>query len=262
MQFLLHLFQSRKTLLSLIQHDFKKNYLGSYLGIAWAFIQPLAMIAVLYMVFEVGFKATPVVEVPFVLWLMAGMFPWFFFVNALNSATSSLKDNAFLIKKVNFRLSLLPIVPISSALIIHIVFIFILMAIFMLNGIYPTLYWLQLPLYTLMLYFFSLGLAYISASIYLFVKDIQNFIAVFIQIGFWYTPIFWSLSIVPEKYHYFIKINPLFFIVNGYRDSLIHGVWFFEHYKLFIYFSALSILTFMLGVFIFRRLRPHFGDVL
>jgi len=261
--FLKHIFENKTLLVNLIKNDFKKQYLGSYLGITWAFIQPLMMVAVLWFVFEVGFRHAPSSNgVPFILWLMSGMFPWYFFANAINGGTSSIRSNSFLIKKVAFRVSVLPVVSITSALIIHLIFIGVLFLLFIANGIYPSMYWLQLPYYTSCLYLLVLGLSWLTSSLNVFVKDIGNIVAILLQVGFWATPIFWSSDILSEKHQWIIEINPLAYIVNGYRDSLINNIWFWEKLNFTFYFLGITLFFIVLGGIVFKKLRPHFGDVL
>lgn len=262
-RFVLHILQNRRLLKTLIINDFKKQYLGSYLGLAWAYIQPLSFMLVIWFVFDMGFRAGPVNgDTPFFLWLMCGMVPWFFFSDAIRSATSSIKTNSFLVKKVAFRISILPIVDIGSALLIHLGLLIFLVLAFLLYGIRPTLYWLQLPYYLICTVSLVLGLAWMTSSISVFVKDVGNVIGVFLQLGFWLTPIFWTLDLVPEKYQYLIKLNPAYYIVDGYRNTFINEVWFWERYMLGGYFLLITMLFLAVGAIVFKRLRPHFADVL
>lgn len=261
--FLQHIIENRVLLVKLINNDFKKQYLGSYLGITWAFVQPLMMVLVLWFVFEVGFRhAAPRDGVPFILWLMSGMFPWYFFANAINGGTNSIRGNAFLIKKVAFRVSILPIVSITSALIIHLIFIGILFIMFFANGLTPSIYWLQLPYYIFCLYLLVLGLSWLTSSLNVFVKDVGNIVAIILQVGFWATPIFWSASSISDKHKWVIEFNPMAYIVNGYRDSFIDHVWFWDKIDSTFYFLFMTMIFIILGGLVFKRLRPHFGDVL
>lgn len=102
------LYQNRKLVLSLAKNDFKTKYAGSYLGIVWAFIQPIVTILVYWFVFSVGLKAGTVSDYPFVLYLVSGIVPWFFFQDALNGGTNALIEYNYLVKKVVFKISILP----------------------------------------------------------------------------------------------------------------------------------------------------------
>lgn len=262
-RFLKHVLGNRKLLLTLIKNDFKKQYLGSYLGLAWAFVQPLVFMITIWFVFEIGFRAAPSSgDMPFFLWLISGMIPWFFILNALTSGTNAIIGNAFLVKKVAFRVSILPLVQVGSAFIIHVALVMFIACAFFLYGFKPTIYWLQLPYYMLCAIVLILGISWLTSSIRVFVKDVANIVAVVLQIGFWATPIFWNIQIVPEKYRYLIELNPFYYITEGYRNTFIHHIWFWENMNLTAYFMIISSLIFILGAVVFKRLRVHFGDVL
>ena len=95
-RFLKHIYSSRELLLSLIKNDFRKQYLGSYLGLVWAFIQPLTFVVVIWFVFEIGFRSGPTTNgTPFFLYLITGMIPWFFISNAFISGTGAIVNNSF-----------------------------------------------------------------------------------------------------------------------------------------------------------------------
>ena len=126
------IFKNRKLLISLTKNDFKQRYLGNVLGVLWAFIQPTVTILIFWFVFQVGFKSKPVDDFPFILWLVAGIFPWFFFAEGLSNGTNAVIANTFLVKKVVFRVSLLPIVSLLSASVVHVFFIFLIFCIFIL----------------------------------------------------------------------------------------------------------------------------------
>ena len=260
--FLHEMIQNRAVFKSLVINDFKQRYLGSYLGILWAFIQPLITVLIFWFVFQVGFKTQPVNDVPFVLWLVAGMFPWFFFAEALSNATNAILENAYLVKKVVFKVAFLPIIKIISALLVHIFFIGVLYILFLLYGYSFSLYWLQIFYYLFATIVLVLGISYFTSSVVIFFRDMGQLVAMLLQFGFWMTPIFWSINIIPEKYQWLLKLNPLFYIVEGYRDSMIHEVWFWEKPLLTLYFWTVAIGMLWIGFSTFKRLKPHFADVL
>ncbi len=261
-RFLRDIYKSKRLLIDLAKNDFKTRYVNSNLGILWAFIQPTITILIFWFVFQVGFRAVPVENFPFILWLMAGMIPWFFFSESLQSSTQSILQNSFLVKKVVFRVSLLPIIQIISAFVIHIFFVLFLLFMFLYYGYMPSLYWLQIPYYIFCTIFLVLGISWLTSSVVVFFRDLGQVVAMTVQFGFWLTPIFWSINILPEKYRSIIEYNPVYYIISGYRDSLIHNVWFWDKTGLTIQFWIIAILFFFAGAIVFRKLRPHFADVL
>lgn len=249
-------------LLYLAKVDFRQKYLGSYLGIIWAFIQPAVTIAIFWFVFQVGFKVQPVDGVPFLLWLIAGILPWFFFADSIVNATVSIVNNAYLVNKIVFKVEVLPLIKIFSALVIHLFFVMVMFLLFSVYDFSFSLYWLQVIYYLFCMLVLLVGLSWITSSIVVFMKDVQQLVTMFIQFGFWMTPIFWSIDILPEDYQQYIKLNPVYYIVEGYRDSLLNEVFFWEKMDYTIYFWVVTIALFVIGAIGFKRLRPHFADVL
>ena len=260
--FLADLLRSRSIILELTKQDFKSKYLGSYFGLLWAFLNPAVTILIFWFVFEVGFKAKPTENYPFILWLISGMIPWFFFAESLSGATTSIMEKSYLVQKVVFRVSTLPIVKILSALMIHLFFLIVLIFMFLAYGFTPVVYNLQVLYYLFAAVILLLGLSWMTSSIIIFLRDTGQIVSMIIQFGFWLTPIFWSLKLVPEKYQGYIKLNPVYYIIEGYRNSFINKVWFWEHARLTVYFWSITGVIFVLGAIVFRRLRPHFADVL
>jgi len=251
-----------RLLFSLTKNDFKQKYLGSYLGITWAFIQPVITVLIFWFVFQVGFKAQPINDVPFILWLIAGMFPWFFFADAVGNATNAVVENTYLVKKIVFRVGLLPLIKIFSSLIVHLFFILFMYGLYMVYGYSFDIHWLQVFYYLGAMMVLILGISYITSAVVIFFKDMGQLVAMLLQFGFWLTPIFWNLSMVPEKYQYILKLNPIFYLTEGYRDCMINKVWFWEHPTMSLYFWVVTLSLLIGGMLVFRKLRPHFADVL
>lgn len=256
--------KNNKTLIwGLSKNDFKTKYAGSYLGITWAFIQPIVTILVYWFVFGVGLKSgSPIKGVPFILWLMSGLVPWFFFQEALLNATNCMLEYSYLVKKVLFKISILPIVKILSALFVHLVFVAFLFIVGAIYGFYPSQYTVQIIYYSFCTFFIVLAISYATSAIVIFFKDLGQIITIFLQIGMWMTPIMWSYSMVPEKYQWIFKLSPMYYIVEGYRDTFINHVWFFQRYFQTVYFWIITLGLFVIGAMIFKKLKPHFADVL
>jgi lipopolysaccharide transport system permease protein/teichoic acid transport system permease protein len=261
--FIIDILKLRHMIFAMAKNDFKVRYLGSYLGIVWAFIQPITTICVMWFVFEIGFRTSAVQNVPFILWLSTGMIPWFFLNEAIVSGTNSIIDQAFLVKKVVFRVSILPVIKICASLFIHAIFGLFLVAMYLLYGYCPTLHYIQIFYYLLGMCMLILGISWITSALTVFVRDVGQIVGVILQLVFWATPIFWSLNTVPSIWHKFFYLNPAYFIVEGYRNTFIYGKWFWEQDIMAImYFWGVTVILFVVGALVFKRLRPHFADVL
>ena len=257
------LFQSRHLIWKLAKNDFKKRYAGSYLGGLWAMVQPVVTVVMYYIVFDKLMQgASRTDEAPMVLFLTAGLVPWFFFSEALNAGTNALREYEYLVKKVVFKISILPIIKIIAATFIHGFFIIVLLVVAAAYGYYPTIYTIQIFYYSACLFLLVLAICYTTCSILVFFKDLSQIISILLQIGMWATPILWDMNNHSEKLKTIIKINPLVYVVDGYRSAIYRQEWFFQDFFSTIYFWMFTIVVFGIGTLIFKRLKVHFADVL
>lgn len=260
---LLNDFMNNQALIvDLAKNDFKTRYAGSYLGIIWAFVQPVVTILVYWFVFQVGFRSGTLKEVPFVLWLAAGLVPWFFFNEALNSATGSLIDYGYLVKKVVFNIRIIPLVKILSAVFVHGFFVAFILLLYILNNIFPSMYWLQVLYYSAYMLILCLGITYATSALMIFFRDLSQIINVVLQIGIWLTPIMWDYAVIPTRYQWILKLNPMYYVVEGYRNSLIYHHWFWNDPIQTVYAWAVAITMLIFGNHIFNRLKEYFADAL
>ena len=259
------IYENRKTIFKLAKNDFKTKYAGSYLGIVWAFVQPITTLLLYWFVFQIGFRTPAVDEYPFVLWLMAGLVPWFFFSDAWNGGTSSMLEYSFLVKKVVFDIEILPCIKVLAAFFVNLFFTIFMLVIFALNGYFPTLHVLQLAYCMLCTFSLTMALSYFTSAVVVFVRDLGHFLSVALQVLMWLTPIMWNINIVGADYPWLVnlmKFNPVFYIVQAYRDAMFSKQWFWEEPLWTIYFWALTFGIYALGSYVFNKLRPHFADIL
>lgn len=261
-QFISEIYERRAQIYNLTKRDFNSKYVGSFLGFTWAFLEPLALTLLIWAVFGLGFRVNPSGDVPFVVYLIPGMAAFNFFSATIGASSNVIMSFSFLVKKVKFRVAILPIIKISSALIIHTIFMMVVLVIICANGIWPSFYWFQVIYYTFSLLFFMLGLSWLLSAIGVFVRDISHVIQILLTFGFWMTPIFWNISMIPEKYRILLWLNPMFYIVQGYRDSLIYKIPFWEHPAHMAFYWVASSVMLLVGILVFKKLRPHFADVI
>lgn len=260
--FIKDIYRNRFIIYQLTKRDYKNRYLGSFLGFIWTIIQPLVMILVLWFVFVTAFKNGSVNEIPFIAWLTIGLIPWYFFSEALISSTGVLQEYSYIVKKMQFQTAILPIIKLLSTFITHAIFIVIGIIILLMSGVHFSIYWFQALYYLAAMIIFLLGLSWIVSSLQVFVKDVAQIISVILQFGFWLTPMLWNFNILPEKYHFLFKLNPMFYIVEGYRNSFLYHVPFWKNPNMTIYFWVITIAVLIIGTIIFRKLKSHFADVL
>lgn len=265
-QFFRELIRNRKLIWELAKADFRKRFVGSYFGVVWMFVQPVVTVLIYFMIFQLGFKSVPPVPgVPYVLWLVPGIVPWFFFNEALNAGTSCLQEYHYLVKKVVFNVEVLPVIKLVSCAVVHGIFIAIMVAMFFCWGRLPMAGWIQLVYYSLALSVHILAVTLFTAAVQVFFKDMAQLVSICLQFGMWLTPVMWAPAMFenfPARLEQLLKLNPVCYIVTGYRDSMLSGNWFWERPTQTVYYWGITLLLLFFGLWVFRKLRPHFPDVL
>lgn len=258
----LDIYRDKAMFWSLMKNDFQAKFAGSYLGLFWAFVQPVITIGLYWFVFQVGLRSGNMSNHPFILFLMAGLVPWFYFSEAWNGATNSLVEYNYLVKKVVFNVGILPALKVSSSLFVHLFFVAVVSLMCMFYG-YLDWFFVQLLYYICCTAFLVLGLSYITAAITVFFRDMTQIVNIILTIGVWVTPIMWNpATTMSPGMQMIFKFNPMYYIVDGFRDSLLEKIWFWEKPIWSVYFWGLSILLYLFGAKMFNRLKVHFSDVL
>lgn len=252
-------------LLTLAKEDFRKRFVGSYFGVLWMFIQPTVTILIYAFIFQVGFKSVPPVPgIPYVIWLIPGIVPWFFFQEALIHETSSLIEYSFLVKKVVFKVELLPIIKLLSAFLVHLCFVVIMLVVFIVAKVKFKLDFLFIIYFSFACSIFSLAIGYFTSAVCVFFRDMMQIVGIAIQFGIWLCPIMYDESLFASRAPWvvrLIKFNPFYYISKGYRVALI-GETMDKPLQLTIYFWVVTIIIFIFSYNVFKKLRPHFADVL
>ncbi len=260
--FFRQLYLNRRLVFELTKREFKTQYADNLFGLLWALIEPLAMMIILWFVFSYLQKGPAHQDVPYSLYLLSGIIAYDFFNKSMNKGAGSIRAYSFLVKTVNFRIAVIPMIVISSELIIHLIVIAILIVLLSLNGIFPSLYWLQLIYYVFAQFILLIGISWFTASILPFFPDMSYIITIMMRVLFFLTPIFWNPSKMGGNMLLIVNLNPLAYIVNGYRDSVLFHIPFWEHRSQTIYFWAFTFAVYLIGIIVFKRLRPHFADVI
>ena len=249
-------------ILSLSWNDFRTKYAGSVFGTLWALAYPIVTVLMYWFVFQVAMGSGPVNGHPFALWLVAGLVPWMFFQDTMNFGVDALRGYSFLVKKISFNVSILPAVRVISAFYVHAAFLLISLVLFTVMGAFPGIQILQVLYYSFCTILLSLGIVFFSCSVAVFFKDMAHLIAIALQVGTWATPILWQLDRINPRYHWIFRLNPMNYIVQGYRSALLYRTWFWEDIRYTIYFWVFTVVVYVIGVLVFNRLKPHFADVL
>lgn len=262
MNFLRDFLDKKYLIYQLVKRDLVSKYVDSYLGLTWAVLEPLATTIILSLIFTMGFKAGAVQDVPFFLYMFSGMVAFNFFSSGLGEGTNVIRNYSFLVKKVNFKLSILPVMKNISSSFFHLIMVALLVIALFAYGYYPTWYWFQFLYYFFAMNVLVLGLSWLTSSVSVFAPDVSRLISIGLQFLFYLSPVFWSADQLPERWLLFFKLNPLYYIVQGYRDSFIYGIGFWNYPQETIYFWGMTVFFMLFGAYVFKKLKPQFADVI
>ena len=251
----------------LARNDFKTRYAGSYLGALWAMVQPVITVLMYYIVFDKIFQSRAQavaggIEIPYVLFLTAGLVPWFYFSEGCTNGTNALLQYNYLVKKVVFDIDILPIIKVVAASFIHVFFLCVLIIIGALYGYYPNFYSFQLLYYSFCMFVLLWAISYFTSSIVVFFRDLTQIIQIGLQLGMWATPILWNIEALSPTWQFILKLNPVAYVVLGYRSTICENKGFWLDWKYGLYFWAFTLLFMLWSKKIFNRLKVHFADVL
>ncbi|MDD5457825.1 MAG: ABC transporter permease, partial [Phycisphaerae bacterium] len=235
----------------------KVKYDNSVLGYLWSLLKPLLMFGTLYLVFSVFVRWN--VE-NYKLYLLLGIILWNFFAEVTLNSMVLLEGKAAILKKIYFPRW---IIVISSSLTSFLTLFFnilVFFTFFIISGTHFSLSDFLLVPYIIELYFIAVGLAFLLCALYPKFRDIHHIWEVFVQLGFWATPIIYPISIVPDKYHKFIFINPIARIIQGSREALIGPGTEFLTLTSHIVIISFAAVLFFVGLSLFNRFSRSFAE--
>ncbi len=244
-----------------VLRDLKGRYIGSMMGFLWSVVHPFVLLVSYTFVFSIVFKVRPTTAATdnFAVFLFCGILPWLYFQDTLVRSCSCVLENANLIRKTIFPSEILPVSLMVSNLAFHLISVAVLLVVLLWMGL---LKWtvVLIPLFLIPLMILCLGLGWILASLQVFLRDTLQVLSVALIFWFWFTPIFYSVEMVPKAFRPLLLFNPLAAVVEGYRGCLLEGnlpslsglglIWIW------------AIAAFVVGGFVFRNTKREFIDVL
>lgn len=256
----------RELLWQMLLRNIAARYRGSVLGLVWSFAHPLMMLAVYTFVFGIVFKArwgAGELEdngAAFPLIMFCGLCVFNIFAESVNTATTLIVGNPSYVKKVIFPVEILPLCTVLTTLAFGVAWFVLLLlgTVLFLHQLTWTM--LLLPVTLLPLLLFTAGIAYFVASLGVYLRDVPQLVSITTQVLFFMTPVFYPLSIVPERLRWILEINPLSTMVNQTRNLFLFGkvpdVW------PCLLMLVVSFVVFQLGLAWFMKTKKGFADVL
>lgn len=230
----------------------------------WAGVRPITYVLVFWFAIEFGIRGGRSVdaEVPFLFWLVPGMFAWQYISGVMGEGTNSIRRNASLVTKGMFPSITIPQFSVLSLFIVHIILMIGVVIAFPLFGFMPTIYWLQLPYFFLANFALTLLISTFFSVLTVYSRDISQLLRSFTQMLFWFSAIIWPLSNLSGTLRHIVMLNPIVYVIEGYRRAMIYGIWFWETSTWALYFWAFIIVFSIITLFVWSRMAKNFADVL
>jgi len=246
---------------SLVARELKARYRGSVLGFFWSFINPLLLLLVYSFVFGVLQPGHAPDTEPYALFMFCGILPWTWFSVSLMESANVLIGSGGLIKKVLFPAEVLPIVTVLSNMVHFFLGLPILVA-FLIYYHRSTLTVGELawfPVIVLVQLVLTVGLALMLSALTVHFRDIKDILGNLLTFWFFATPIIYPMSQAPASVRSWMNLNPFAHLAISYQEVLFYpGP--FGHMKWLLVVAAGSVLTFLVGYFLFDRLRDSFAE--
>lgn len=255
--YLQQIYSYRYLIRTLAAKELKIKYKSAILGWLWSILNPLLLMLIFSFIFTYVIRVD--VE-KFPIFLLCGLLPWFFLSLSVSMATVSIVDNANLLKKAYFPLEVIPVSVVGANFFNFLISLILLMVFLFCSGIYPTMNTLYLSAVVIFQFIFVLGISLLACTLHTLFRDVKYAVELGLVIWFYATPIFYPVTLVPERFRALFYFNPLTLFVGIYRDILLY-----RRTPDLIVLSACALLslTFLfLGGYIFSKFKKIFVDII
>lgn len=262
MDFLKILFENRKLALKLGKNDFKNRFANTGLGSIWGFAQPFVFMLTYVIVFQYILKSRSNGDYPYVVWFLPGMSMWMFCNDAILTASNSIRNYSYLVKKVVFPVDIIPIISLTSSSFIGIFLICIAIVVSSIFGYIPNFFNVIYILFCA--FVFIIALTRFTSALTTIVPDFAQLLNILMQLCMWFTPIIWNIDMLSEKFRVFFKALPFTYLVEGFRQAFMENSTVITEsgFRYTIIFWVITIVIFLWGNSIFKKTKKDFADVL
>lgn len=243
--------------------ELKSENNNNYLGILWEVINPMIQIGIYWFVFGTIRHGHMVNGIPFVEWLLAGIVVWFFVYQGTLQSSKSVYTRIRMIAKMSFPMSAIPSFVIMSKFYQHLILVGIIIVIFQFMGQFVSIHYIMLPYFMFATIALIFSFTLITSTLSTIIRDVQMVVQSLLRVLIYMTPILWTMEGVKGWVHDLLLLNPLYYIVEGYRACLLGTSWYpITHWHYTIYFWAVIFVFMLLGSVVHIKFRDRFVDYL
>lgn len=247
---------------SIARYELLADMRDSKLGVFWNFASPAIQVFTYWFVFGYVFQRKAVEGIPYLVWMLGGMVVWFFISPCISEGCNAIFSKSDVITRMKFPVSILPLTVVFKKLFNHFCLLIIVVVVFAVNGYYPNIYWLGLIYYMICAVFFAFSLTLTTSVLNMLARDTRKLITSCMRLFLYVTPILWEISRLPSWLGKIVMCNPIYYIVQGYRDC------FFFHRGVEAYswsmawYWGITLVLFLLGSHMIYKFKTKFIDLL
>ena len=263
MEFIKDVIKNRKLILKLGKNDFKNRFASTSLGSIWGFLQPFVFMMMYVIVFQFIFGMQGDGGSPYVVWFLPGMAIWQCLNDSIMSASSSIRNYSYLVKKVVFPVDIIPIIALIGSAFVSIFLLIVAAVVCALFGYTPNILIIIYVIFAL--YAFIVAFTRLTSALTTLVPDFSNLLGILMQLFFWATPVVWSVTRLAENPTMLkvIQCMPFSYLVTAFRQAFMGGNIITAGNGIYtIIFWALTIFMFVWGNHVFKKNKKDFADVL
>lgn len=245
------------------KYEEKATYQSHYLGLLWQFLNPLIQIGIYYLVFGLGVNGGRSVDgVPFIVWMLIGIVVWFFVNKSLLGGSNSIYKKVGMVSKMKFPVSILPTINMASNIVSYWWMMAILFVVMLGFGIYPSVYWFQYIYYFICMIAFLFAMGVLDSTITILIRDYHIMLQSIIRLLFYVSGVIWNIETrnFPSWLVKLFQINPVYYFIDGFRDTFLSREWFWQKPTLGLIFWGLTSIILIIGSHLHMKFRARFVD--
>ncbi|WP_210252906.1 ABC transporter permease [Rhizobium sp. ICMP 5592] len=246
-----------------IWNDFYTRFVRSKLGGAWIVLQPLSQVMIYALILS-NLLSSKIPDINntygYAIYLMSGTLAWNLFSEIIDRCLKVFVNNANIIKKMNFPKVTLPAIAVGSAIVNNLILLVVMVVIFLFLGHVPSWNLMFIFLLIPVIVVFAVGIGLFLGIVNVFIRDVEQVVPIVLQILFWFTPIVYPITVIPEKYVRILKLNPMFDIVDAYHKAIAYDV--VPRLTAVPVTLVLGLILCGISLVVFRRANTEMADVL
>ncbi len=250
--------------LAIAKGKIKRQFAGSDIGWLWVVLKPLLYLGMFYVGISLGFKSSKDIQgivTPYFIWLTAGLFPWFYIRDMISQGAKCFRREKTLIKKLGYPPSTIPMISTLMNCMTHFMMLGVLCVMLAIWRVKPDIHWIQIPFYLILTMIFVYLWAMFAGMINALTSDFANLITALKPSLFWLSGIFFN-SRTATSHQLVFHLNPITFLIEGYRNCICYNMWFWEDLERLKYFGMVMLVLAIVVLIMYRRLERTFPEFL